>query len=169
LANNIAYEINQNPLIDGQPAQAVNSNFVVVRVPKKDLKEPMDFLMRVLDTTMRRVPPPVPRILINERTGGIAVGQDVEVKPTAITYLNIVADLAPNLPDGETEQFPRHFIGIDSDTKLRQMQGENVNNIKLKSLIACLDELRATPMEIIEIIKLLQAQGAIVGEVVFVD
>jgi flagellar P-ring protein precursor FlgI len=172
LANIIAESINKNPEFDVLPvlpAQAINSNFVIVSVPTARFADPMDFLAKVLDAEVIDAPLPVPRITINERTGIIAVDENVEVKPTAITYLNFIADVAPALQAGEMEQFPRQFIGVDSDTKFRQMNGETVNNVKLKALMACLDELRATPMEIIEIIKVLQAQGAIVGEVVFID
>jgi flagellar P-ring protein precursor FlgI len=172
LANKIAEEINKNrefAALSTLPAQAVNSRSIFVSVPITDFADPMDFLAKVLDTEVMDVPQEIPSVFINERTGLISVSQNVEVKPTAITYGNFVAEMAPDLPAGEQEQFPRQFIGVDSDTRFRQMNGETVNNVKLRSLMACLDELRATPQDIIEIIKVLHKQGAIVGEVHFVE
>jgi len=170
LANKIAEAINKNPefsALSMLPAQAINSRSLFVRVPTTDFADPMDFLAKIMDAEVLDVPPPVPRITINERTGIIAVDENVEIKPTALTYLGYVVTPAP--PPGEEEQFPRQFIDVDSDAKFRQMSGEAVNNIKLKALLATLDALKATPQDCIAIIKVLQAQGAIIGEVVFVD
>lgn len=172
LANKIAEAINNNPefaALSFVPAQAINSRSIVVRMPVTDFADPMDFLAKVLDAEIMDVPLAVPRITINERTGVIAVDENVEVRPTAVTYSNFVADIAPELPAGQTEQFPRQFIDVDTNTKFRQMSGEAVNNVKMRSVMASLDALRATPHDIIEIIKVLKAQGAIVGEVHFIE
>ena len=172
LANKIADMINAHPELTKLPilpAQAINSNYVVVTLPASEFANPMDFLDKVLDAEMTSVPPAVPKITINERTGVIVVDENVEVRPTAVTYNNFTADIAPDLPAGQMEQFPRQFIDVDTDTKFRQMNGEAVNNVKLKSVMASFDALRATPQDIIEIIKVLKAQGAIVGEVHFIE
>jgi flagellar P-ring protein precursor FlgI len=152
-----------------QPARAINSNFVAVRVPAIRFDDPMDFLAKVLEAEVMDIPKAVPRVTINERSGVIAIDEDVEVKPTLVTHRNFVADIPPELAEGEQEQFPRQFVDIDTATRLRQMNGENVRNMKLRALQASLDALRATPQDVIDIIKILHKQGAIVGEVVFVD
>jgi flagellar P-ring protein precursor FlgI len=172
MANKIAEAINMSAEFEGlsvAPAKAINSRSVVVRVPTTDFLDPMDFVAKVLNIEVLNPPTPVPRITIDERAGIIVIDENVEVKPTAITYLNYVADMAPELAAGEQEQFPRQFIDIDTDTKFRQMSGEDVTNLKLKALQASLNALRATPQDIIAIIKVLQAQGAIIGDVVFID
>ena len=149
-----------------QPAKAINSNYVIVEVPTKDYGDPMDFIARIMDVEIGNPPPVVPRVTINERAGTIAIDVDVEVRPTLISHRNIIAEIAP--APGE-EEFPRQFIDIDTDTKFRQMSGENVTNMKLRALQASLDAVRATPQDMIDIIKILNEQGAIVGDVVFVD
>jgi flagellar basal body P-ring protein FlgI len=172
LANRIAEAINKNPefaTLRTPPAKAINSRSIIVRVPVTDFADPIDFLAKILDAEVMDIPPAVPRITINERAGLIAVDENVEIRPTAITYQNLIADVAPQLAAGETEQFPRQFVGVDSDATFRQMNGDVVNNIKLRSLMACLDGLKANPQDIIQIIKILQKQGAIIGEVVFED
>jgi len=172
MALKIAESINNDPefqMLSLQPAKAINANYVVVRMPATNYADPMDFIAKIMDAEIIDPPVAVPRITINERTGIIAVDENVEVRPTAVTYQGFVADIAPELQPGELEQFPRQFIDVDTDTRFRQMSGEAVNNIKLRSVMASLDALRATPQDIIEIIKVLQKQGAIIGDVVFVD
>ena len=172
IANRIAEAINNDPEFQTlaiQPARAFHQNEVVVRVPPTSFADPMDFLARILNAEMLDVPRPVPKVMINERTGTIAIDQDVEVRPTLITHNGIIADIAPELEPGEEEQFPRQFLDIDTDTRFRQMSGEAVNNVRLRALQASLNALQATPQDTIEIIKILEKQGAIIGEVVFVD
>jgi flagellar basal body P-ring protein FlgI len=150
-----------------EPAKAINSNYVVVEVPTTFYGDPMDFVAKIMNTEIMDPPAAIPRVTINERAGVIAIDENVEVKPTLITHKNFIVGPAPAA--GETEEVPRRFIDIDTDTKFRQMNGENVTNMKLKAVQASLDSLKATPQDMIDIIKILHQQGAIVGEVVFVD
>jgi len=170
MANKVAEAINNDAefgALSIRPAQATHSHQVMVRVPTTDFADPMDFLAKILNAEIFDPPVALPKVTINERAGTIAIGEDVRVKPTLVTHRNFVAEIPP--APGEEEEFPRQFIDLDTDTKFRQMSGENVQNMKLKALQASLDALRATPQDVIDIIKILHAQGAIVGEVVFVD
>jgi len=150
-----------------QLAKAINSNYVVVEMPTTFYGDPMDFVAKIMNVEIMDPPTAIPRVTINERAGVIAIDENVEVKPTLINHKNIIAEIPPAA--GEPEENPRRFIDIDTDTKYRQMNGENVTNMKLKALQASLDAVKATPQDMIDIIKILQQQGAIVGEVIFVD
>ena len=172
MANSIAEAINKNAEFQAvaiQPARAAGSDRVVVRVPVEDFHDPVDFLAKILDAEMLDVPRPVPRVTINERTGSIVIDAEVEVRPSLVTFNGLVADIAPELAPGEIEEFPRQFIDIDTDARRRQMEGELVPNVRLRALQSSLNALRATQQDVIEIIKILHAQGAIIGDVVFLD
>jgi flagellar P-ring protein precursor FlgI len=172
LALKIEEAINQDAEFQAlllKPAKAINSNYVVVEIPTTAYGEPMDFIAKIMDAEILDPPLAVPRVTINERIGVIAIDENVEVKPTLINHKNIVAEIAPQLAAGEQEQNPRQFIDIDTDMKFRQMSGENVTNVKLKALQASLNAVKVTPQDMIDIIKILNDQGAIVGDVVFVD
>ena len=172
MANKVAEAINNDPEIGTlsiQPAQATHSHQVVVRVPTIHFNNPMDYLEKILKAEIWEPPVALPKVTINERAGTIAIGENVEVRPTLVTHRNFIAEIPPQLGPGEQEQLPRQFIDLDTNTKFRQMNGEAVTNMKLKALQASLDALKATPQDVINVIKILHAQGAIVGEVVFVD
>ena len=169
LANRIAQAINFDPEFQAfsmAPAKAINSNSVVVRVPPTEFGDPMDFVEKILKAEVD-VPQRVPKVTINERSGTIAIDEGVEVRPTLVTHRNFVAEIPP--ADGEEEAAPRQFLDMDSHLKFRQMSGEAATNMKLKSLEATLNALKASHQDMIDIIKILHAQGAIVGDVVFVD
>ena len=151
------------------PAKAINSGTVVVRMPSTDYNDPMDFVAKILDAEIMDPPVSLPKVTINERLGVIAIGEDVEVKPTLINHKNVIIEIPPLLAEGEQEEIPRMFIDLDSDLRLRQMNGEDVTNYKLKALQATMDSVKVTTQDMIDVIKILHKQGAIVGEVVFVD
>lgn len=167
----IADAINSAPGIEEKGlAKAIDSHYVLVKVPQRCFSDPMDFLSILMSVEVPQERPAVPRVTINERVGVIAIDENVEVKPTVVTHRNIVAEVPPQLAEGEQEEIPRQFVDIDTNLKLRQMDGERTaTNMKLKALQASLDAIRVTPQDMIEIIKILKAQGAIVGEVEFVE
>jgi len=172
LANEIAKAINNIPellSLSREPAAVIDSRNVVVRMPMTYYPIPNDFIEKILDAEIMTPPVPIPRVTINERAGTIAIDENVEVKPTLVTYRGYQVDAEPALAPGEMEQFPRQFLDLDSDMKFRQMSGEVVTNIKLKALQSTMNSLRATTQDVIDVIKILHKQGAIIGEVEFVD
>ena len=169
MARDIAEAINKRFEPEhGEVATAPNQNFVVVKVRDYLFANPIRFLADLVDVEIFMERPPVPRVVINERTETFTIDEGVEVKPCLVTHRDIVAEIRPPVPPGEEEN-PRQFVDIDTETKLRQFEGEAVVNQKLKSLQVSLDEVRVPARTFIDIIKNLQRQGAIVGDVVYVD
>ena len=172
MANDIALAINdygKGRYGGSDIATATHQNFVVVRVPDQYFSQPIMFLTDLMNVVVTMDRPPVPRVIINERTETITIGEDVEVRPCLVTHRDIVAEIRPPVEPGEQEENPQQFVDIDTEMKLRQFEGEAVVNQKLKSLQASLDAVRVPQRAIIDIIKNLQRQGAIIGEVVYVE
>ncbi|MGL4594585.1 MAG: flagellar basal body P-ring protein FlgI [Thermoguttaceae bacterium] len=153
----------------GEIAKAINMNYVIVKLPTGYYSDPMKFVADLTGVPVVLTRKPLPRVIINERVGFISIGDDVEVLPTVIAHKNIVAEIRPPLPAGVQEINPNQFVDIDTETKYRQFMGEAVTNQKLKALQASLDAVRVPPQDMIEIIKGLQQQGKIVGEVKYID
>ncbi|MDR0336353.1 MAG: flagellar basal body P-ring protein FlgI [Planctomycetaceae bacterium] len=150
-------------------ATAIDAHFVVVRLPKQYFNNPLAFVSQLLNIEITVDDPLPPRVVINERVGIISIDEGVEVKPTVVTHKNIVAEIRPPVPPGEQEENPQQFIDIDTDIKYRQLTGEAATNQKLKALQASLDAVRVTPQDMIEIIKILEQQGALLGDVHYVE
>lgn len=151
----------------GDIAKAMNQSYVVVKFPKAYYGDPMKFVADLMAVEITVEQPIRPRVVINERVGTIAIEDAVEVKPTVVTHKNIVAEIRPPVPPGQQEINPQQFVDIDTETKYRQFMGEAVVNQKLKALQASLDAVRIPPQDMIEIIKILERQGAIIGDVIY--
>lgn len=153
----------------GNIAKAMNQNYIVVKVPTQYFADPMSFVAELLDIEITLDRPLQQKVVIDERAGVITIGDDVEVRPCVVTHRDITAEIRPPLQPGEQELNPQQFVDIDTETKYRQLTGEAVQNQKLKALQASLDGVRVRPEDMIAIIKNLKRQGAIIGEVIFVE
>ncbi|MDR2754525.1 MAG: flagellar basal body P-ring protein FlgI [Planctomycetaceae bacterium] len=158
-----------NQRYGGTIAKAIDAHFVIVKLPKQYFDHPLRFVSELMNVEITVVEPLMPRVVINERVGIISIDEGVEVKPTVVTHKNIVAEIRPPVPPGEQEVNPQQFVDIDTDIKYRQMMGEAVTNQKLKALQASLDAVRVTPQDMIEIIKILEQQGALLGDVHYIE
>jgi len=172
MARDIMQAINNDARIqlsDGEIGLSTHQNFVVVKVRDHHFANPIQFLADLMDVEIIMDRPPIPRVVINERAETFSIDEGVEVKPCIVTHREIVAEIRPPVPPGEQEENPQQFVDIDTETKFRQFSGEAVVNQKLKALQASLDAVRIQPRAFIEIIKNLERQGAIIGDVVYVD
>ena len=153
----------------GEIAKSPHQNQIVVTVRDYLFANPIKFLADLQDTEIIMDRPPVPRVVINERAETISIDEDVEVKPCLVTHREIVVEIRPPVPPGEQEEIPRQFVDIDTEMKFRQFNGEAVVNQKLKALQASFDNVRIQPRAFIDIVKNLERQGAIIGDVIYVE
>jgi len=107
------------------------------------------------------------RIVIDEKSGTIVLGQDVTISRVAIAQGNIsikvtespVASQPNPFAPGETIVLPRSDIRID------QTGNQNITilepNVTLSQLVAGLNALGVSPPEVADIIRSMKAAGAI--------
>jgi len=112
------------------------------------------------------------RIVIDEKSGTIVLGQDVTISQVAIAQGNISIKVRENpvvvqpnpFSDGETIVLPRTDIAVG------QTGNENIallnENTTLSELIAGLNALGVRPQEMADIIRAMRTAGAIHAELV---
>lgn len=139
-----AYRSNQNYL-----AQAVNQQFVEVLIPASYRDEPVLFVSEVLGLTIAE-PQTAAKVVINERSGSVVIGGDVEIGAVAITHKNIVIQTGDTGPENR-------FVSLDP--------GET-QTTKLKSLVEALNAIKVPTADIIEIIKAIEHNGKLHGQLI---
>lgn len=112
------------------------------------------------------------RIVIDEKSGTIVLGEDVTISRVAIAQGNIsikvteypVASQPNPFSDGETIVLPR------SDIQITETGSRNIAmlepNVSLSQLIAGLNALGVSPQEMADIIRAMKSAGAIHAELV---
>lgn len=145
-----------NTVFGEEVAKAIDSRTVKLKKPE-DLSN-VDFMARVLEQDIAYKPQS--KVIIDERTGTVIAGVDVEVEPVLITHKDITIKIDPNnnavANQNEIDMKDGGFVDPSSNT-LR------INNARstVANIARMLNKLGATPNDIIAIMENLKRAGAI--------
>ena len=162
VAANITNLINSLMAPDGpKVARAIDQRNIVIRVPEADRGNPATFISQVLQLRVHQSLIAMgATVRINERTGTIVIGGDVQIAPVIITHGDLTistrGDAAAGQVNGEPE--PGLFARLDPD----EAGGE-----KLEDLVRALNQLQVPVADRIAIIKTLHADGYLAAELIF--
>ena len=108
------------------------------------------------------------RVVVDEKTGTVVLGQNVQISPVAVTQGNLQiqiqesADVSQPMPfsQGKTVATPQTTIGVNEENrKLKMIEGAT-----LQELVEGLNALGATPRDLISILRTLQSSGALAAD-----
>ena len=112
----------------------------------------------------------VARVVMDERTGTVVIGQDVKISKVAVSHgtLSVTVTEAPEvvqpLPfsDGETAVEPNTRVDVlEEDGQVATVQGTD-----LQQLVSGLNRLGVKPTDIIAILQAIKSAGALQAELV---
>lgn len=172
----VAQEINYH--FGKEIAAAEDSRTITVRVPEI---EPTEDEMGV-DQGLKRegrvarfvaqveripvIPDSVAKVIINERTGTVIINQDVRVDPVAITHGNITVrvqvenEVIPATPLTSAPPATQTNTNIEVEEERVNLALLN-NGQSLQSLVDGLNQLGASPRDLITILQSIQRAGAL--------
>ncbi len=148
-------------------AFAEDAASVKLIVPAEYALDPIAFVGMV--TAIPVVPDMSPRVVINERTGTIVVGHNVQISSVAIAHGNlavlttespIVSQPTP-FSEGRTAVVPRTDIQVEEERRPVFVLGETTN---VGDLAQALNVLGVTPRDLSAIFQQLQSAGALHAE-----
>jgi flagellar P-ring protein precursor FlgI len=142
---------------------------VAVRVPD-DLpgESTVSFLSSILEREIE--PAPFARVVINERTGVIVMGEGVRISRGAITKGNLTVTIAETpeasqpgpLSQGQTQVLPRTSVLIEEeDRPLSIVNGA----VTLQQVVEVLNVLGVSPRDMIQILQLMAQSGMLHAEI----
>lgn len=158
-----------NSALSGNHAAAIDSSAVRLSIPSEYRDNIVGLITRVemLDV---KVDMPA-KVVINERTGTIVIGENVTISPVAIAHGSIsievretpeVSQPLPFAPEkAETVTVPR------TELTVQEQKGSlvQISGVTLGEIIKALNALGVTPRDLISIIQALKASGALKAEV----
>lgn len=131
-------------------AKALDQVNIEVQVPQQYRDHLVEFVSQIMELPMLD-PQTAPRVVINERTGSIVIGGDVEIGPVVVTHKNVLIEAGQGAPAAGG------FVAVDPS------QPENP---KLKALVANLNALQVPKEDIVDIIKGLAKNGKLYARLV---
>lgn len=150
-------------------ASPVDSTTVNVIIPAAYQAEPVPFIARLESLNIQT--DTNARVVINERTGTIVMGEDVRLSTVAVSHgnLSIIIKEAADvyqpgpLAAGETIVIPQTTIEITEDKSEIMVVKEGVS---ISEVANALNAIGATPRDLIAIFQAIKAAGAMHGELV---
>ena len=166
-ANRVATAI--NTFLGGTAARAVDPGSVMLQIPEQ-FRSSVPTLMAQLET-LPITTDVVARVVINERTGTVVVGGNVQLGTAAVAHGNLSVRITtrfevsqPNaLAGGETVVVPNQQVEVREGTAKLVTLAEGTT---LDAVASALNALGATPRDIIAIMQALKAAGALRAEIV---
>lgn len=162
VANNLTNQINGAISPDGPNlAKAIDQKNILIDVPMAQRSDPAAFISQILtayiDLSFIAVEA---RVVINQKTGTIIIGGDVEVSPVIISHpgLTITTITPPSEPTQESPLvMQKEFVGITP--------GER--GARLADLEAAFNQLKVGPTDRVTIIKELHRSGKLHAQVIY--
>jgi len=157
-----------NEALASEYATTVDSATVLIKIPPT-FKNKIVELIAFIETLDVQVDTPA-RVVINERTGTVVVGDNVKIAPVAIAHGNLTVDIkteyqvsqpAPFAPLGaKTVTVPKQDVSV----KEQKASLIEVSSVTLSELVRALNALGVTPRDLISILQALKASGALRAE-----
>jgi len=165
-AYNVAKSIND--LLNGKYAHAVDPSTVNITVPEEYRQNLVGFITMLEEIDVKV--DTVARVVINERTGTVIIGENVRIAPVAIAHGSLaiqikespeVSQPPPFAPEqATTTTVPR------TDVNVREQKAYlvPVSGVTLGDVVRGLNALGVTPRDLISILQALKAAGALRAE-----
>jgi flagellar P-ring protein precursor FlgI len=159
----VAKTINQK--LGGDYAEAMDPAMIKIRPPEDFLGGLMGFItqMESLDVTLDTMA----KVVINERTGTVVMGEKVRLSPVAISHGNLTIEVTteykvsqpnPFAPSGaQTVVVPQTKM----DVKEQKAALVEVSGVTLGEVVRALNSLGVTPRDLIAILQALKSSGSL--------
>jgi flagellar P-ring protein precursor FlgI len=167
-ASRIAAAVNRRFSSAGAIAHADNSALVTVKVPPRYDSELTDFVAEL--EALRVEPDRSARVVINERTGTVVLGEDVRIAPVAIMHGDLTVEIQTTFTAAEPGPFSNAPAQVIPQTTVTA-KDEKARNVVLKQgatveeLVKALGAIGSTTRDVIAILENLRAAGALDAEI----
>lgn len=148
------------------PAKALDGSAVKISIPPEFNDDRIRFVSILENLTLHSADS-IAKVIINERTGTIVIGNNVKLLPAAVAHGNLSVTVKTT---NEVSQ-PNEFATVgetvpvsNSEIEVREEQGRLVEvsaNANLSELVRALNSIGATPYDLISILQALKAAGSL--------
>lgn len=148
-------------------ARAVDAGTVKVEVPPGMRGDMVAMITRIENLDVQ--PEVVAKVVVNERTGTIVIGENVRISPVAVAHGSLTVQISEQksvsqpLPfsQGRTEVTPQSSIQVQEAKGALAVLGGGVT---IGQVIQGLNAIGATPRDLINILQSIKAAGAMQAE-----
>lgn len=160
-----AKEINSS--LGGSIARAVDGSTIKLEMPGDYSDRVVELVSRIENLEVQ--PEIVAKIVVNERTGTIVMGENVRISPVAIAHGSLTVQITEQalvsqplpLSKGETAVVPQTSITVKEGKASLSVIGGGAS---IGEVVHGLNTIGATPKDLINILQTIKAAGALQAE-----
>jgi len=161
-----------NAALPDSVARPQSPGEVAVSLPPDARQDPVSFVASL--ESLEVVPDNASRVVVNERTGTVIMGQNVRLAPVAIAHgglhITVKTELGVSQPqpfsNGQTVIVPDTSIVVEEPKDRQLMEVPAEKGASLKELVLALNNLGVTPRDLIAVFEALKEAGALQAELV---
>ena len=161
-----------NSTFGGGIALTTDPGSIAIQIPAGYESRMIDFISAVETLDVR--PDTVAKVILNERTGTIVMGENVRISTVAVSHGNLslliretplVSQPAPLSKGGETKVVPRTEMKVDEESRrlLLLTEGATIGDV-----VRALNTLGVTPRDLIGILQAIKAAGGLQAELTII-
>ena len=162
MANRVAQAITANVA----PARAIDGSTIRVILPDQFVDNRVAFLSKIENVTVDSVDE-IAKVVVNERTGTIVIGNSVRLLPAAVAHGGITVSVTATNDVSQPNAFTAggQAIGVtNAQIDIQKEKGALVElggNATLQDLVAALNSLGVAPSDLISVLQALKAAGSL--------
>ncbi|MBU0686345.1 MAG: flagellar basal body P-ring protein FlgI [Candidatus Margulisbacteria bacterium] len=150
--------------------EAVAKDAATISVPYFEGEDPVKIIARV--ENFKVVPATVAKVVINEKTGTIVIGEDVRIAPVAVTYGNMTVTVGSLSLYTQSNAFGSEDESYTTSTQTKARVSRPSGDFKqlgqtasLSELVAALNSIGASPKDLVVILQAIKRAGALSAEI----
>ena len=152
-------------------AQALDGGSIRVRAPL-DPNQRVDYLSMVENLQVEQGNAAA-KVIINSRTGTIVIGQDVRVKPAAVTHGGLTVTITENPQVSQPNAFSAGQTVVTPSSQINIEEGASrmfVFNpgVSLDEIVRAVNQVGAAPGDLMAILEALKQAGALNADLVII-
>ncbi len=151
-----------------QLARTENAGSIHVSVPENYLGDTVQFVTMI--ESLGVTPDTVSKVVVNERTGTVIMGENVRISTIAIAHGNLSIQIDESQNVSQPLPFsPRGQTVVTPESEIVVQEGKNPlflveSGISIGEVVKALNALGVTPRDLIAIFQALKAAGALQAE-----
>ncbi|MBV8808766.1 MAG: flagellar basal body P-ring protein FlgI [Acidobacteriaceae bacterium] len=163
----ISDAVNRHFAGNGAIAHADNAGLVTVAIPAKYAAQPTEFVAELESVDVQ--PDTIAKVVINERTGTVVLGNNVRIAPVAVMHGNLTVEIQTELipvPNAPFSSAPG-TVAPQTTVTAKDEKSKNLvlqNGATVEELVRALASIGSTTRDVIAILESLRAAGALDAE-----
>ena len=153
--------------VPGVSARAADAGTVKIEVPPPQRGEMIALMTQIENLEVQ--PDMVAKVVVNERTGTIVIGEHVRISPVAVAHGSLTVQITEKPTVSQPLPFSKGKTTVVPQTSIQVQEGKGHlavvgGGVTIGQVIGGLNAIGATPRDLINILQSIKAAGAMDAE-----